>query len=89
MVFSDRLRDSSDTFAIAGKPVRTGLRVLLAGDEVGGKGACRECLGDAVVISNQVPRTNKDRRASLRKLTNAVERQFEVGARHHALFRSV
>ena len=73
IVFSDRLRESSDTLPIAGKLVRAGLRVLLVGDEVGGKGACREYLGDTVVISNQVPCTNKDYRDSLQKLTNAVE----------------
>jgi len=55
IVFSDKPRESGDTLAMAGKLVRTGLRVLLAGDEVGGKGVRRECLGDAVVISNQVP----------------------------------
>lgn len=38
-----------------GKLVRTGLRVLLVGDEVGGKGECRECLGSTVAILDQVP----------------------------------
>ena len=51
IVFSDKLRESSDTLAMAGKLVRTGLRILLVGDEVGGKGVCRAFLGDGVVIS--------------------------------------
>jgi hypothetical protein len=66
MVFSDNLSESSGTLAIAGKLVRTGLRVLLVGDEVGGKDACCACLGDTVVISNESL-------ASRRKLTDAVE----------------
>ena len=37
---------------MVGKLVRTGLRVPFEGDEVGGKGACRECLGEAVAILN-------------------------------------
>jgi hypothetical protein len=85
IVPSDKLRESSDTLAMAGRLLRTGLRASLGGDEVGGKGACRECLGDAVAISNQSPCANKDYRASRWKMADAGER--EVGAGHHALFR--
>lgn len=63
IVVSDKLRESIDTLATAGKPLRTGLRVPLEGDEVEGEGACRECLGDAVAISNQFPCANEDYRA--------------------------
>lgn len=52
IVVSDTLRESSDTLVMAGRLVRTGLRVPLGGDEVGGKSACRECLGEAVAIPN-------------------------------------
>ena len=85
IVASDKLRGSSDTLAMAGRLLRTGLRVPLEGDEVGGKGACRECLGDAVAISNQSPCANKDYRASRLKMADTGER--EVGAGHHALFQ--
>ena len=64
IVASDKLSESIDTLATAGKLVRTGLRVPLEGDEVGGEGACRECLGDAVAISNRFPCANEDYRAS-------------------------
>ena len=49
---------------MAGKLVRTGLREPLEGDEVGGKGACRERLGEAVAIPNQFLCAKKDYRAS-------------------------
>ena len=52
IVVSDTLIESSDTLVMAGKLVRTGLREPLEGDEVGGKGACRERLGEAVAIPN-------------------------------------